>query len=105
MYCPIFKSVNTLSIHLDKPPLKLLKVPNPLSLLLSSKMDTKLFLFCFFVVTKAEFSPELQAAIDFCGGITDLTDGNCPPNEVPVDTSSLDRSLKNAKNVKVCQTE
>ena len=52
---------------------------------------------------KAEFSPELQEAIDFCGGITSLTDGNCPTNPIPIDSSGLDKTLKNAKNVKVCQ--
>jgi len=56
------------------------------------------------VTIKAEFSPELQEAIDFCGGISALTDGNCPANLVPIDSSGLDKTLKNAKNVKVCQT-
>merc|ERR1711976_713309 len=58
--------------------------------------------FCL-VAAKAEFSPELQEAIDYCGGITSLTDGACPPNPTPVDTTGLDKTLKNAKNVKVCQ--
>merc|ERR1712004_353177 len=53
------------------------------------------------VTIKAEFSPELQEAIDFCGGISALTDGNCPANPIPIDSSGLDKTLKNAKNVKL----
>lgn len=47
------------------------------------------------------FSPQLQEAIDFCGGLQSLTDGQCPP-QPPVDASSLKKEFSPAKNIKLC---
>ena len=52
----------------------------------------------------SDFSPQLQEAIDFCGGLSTLTDGLCPPQD-PADESALKRQFLPAKNIKVCKSK
>ena len=68
-------------------------------------MAAKIILLALFSQALAQdggFSTELQEAIDFCGGLTQLTDGNCPPQD-PVDESDLKREFLPAKNIKLCK--
>ena len=57
-----------------------------------------------FAQDNTKFSPQLQEAIDFCGGITKLAAGECPP-QAEVDTSLLSPKVLPAKNIKLCKAE
>ena len=61
-------------------------------------------LFVLFSQVLAEFSPELEEAIEFCGGLSALTDGICPPQE-PVEDASVVRKFLPGRNMKVCKTK
>ena len=64
------------------------------------------FFTLFFLINQvlSDFSPQLQEAIDFCGGLSTLTEGLCPPQE-PADESALKRQFLPAKNIKVCKSK
>ena len=47
----------------------------------------------------AEFSPELEEAIEFCGGLSALTDGLCPPQD-PVEDANVVRKFLPGRNMK-----
>ena len=53
------------------------------------------------ILAQDSFSPQLNEAVEFCGGLEKLTDGLCPIQDVQ--QVEHDNKLKGAKNVKLCK--
>jgi len=53
----------------------------------------------------SSFSDELEEAIKFCGGLSALTDGECPPQDPSVESAAAKRYFAPARNIKVCKTK